>query len=229
LDDLADDEERLFASQLIDTVSSWLASGTPSLEVQRAAPAYARLQEQILAGGHARLPPGVEPPGFFVDYSSSYAVGGGGGDDGGGGAGAGVPGLGLVLRRAAPGEAAAAAAARDAALAAGADSAAGFSVVFEAMRASSKPAVAHNLRFDLAFALQQFVGPLPAAWRDFKAAAGGLPGARAAGPGGPGAAGAAVRRRSLPPRAAQASRCLLRPRASGSNAIATQRRQQRNC
>jgi poly(A)-specific ribonuclease len=168
LEDLADDEERLFASQLIDSVSAWLASGAPTLEVPRVGPGYARLQEQILAGGPFRMPPGVEAPGFVVDYAAGDGSGSGGGD-GGGPPGSGMA---LLLRRAAPGAAAAAAAARDAALAAGANDAAGFSLVFEAMRGCGKPAVAHNLRYDLAFALQQFVGPLPPAWRGFKEMAG---------------------------------------------------------
>jgi len=197
LDELADDEERLFAQQLIDKISSWLAGSEPTLEIPRVGPGYAKLQEQVLSSGPFGAARGVEAPGFIVDYigSSSSSSGGstgggaggstnssGGGSDGGsvsangsgGGSGtaAGAKGMLLVLRRAAPGEVAAAAAASDQALAAGLDDAAGFSLVLEAMRGCGKPAVAHNMRFDLAFVLQQFVGQLPGAWRDFKQMAG---------------------------------------------------------
>lgn len=48
------------------------------------------------------------------------------------------------------------------------NAAAGFALVMEAMRDSGKPAVAHNLRFDLAFSLQQFAEPLPKTWEQFK-------------------------------------------------------------
>jgi hypothetical protein len=48
------------------------------------------------------------------------------------------------------------------------NAAAGFSLVLEAMRGCGKPMVGHNLRFDLAYCLQQFVTPLPSSWKDFK-------------------------------------------------------------
>jgi poly(A)-specific ribonuclease len=46
--------------------------------------------------------------------------------------------------------------------------AAGFSTVFELLRDSQKPAVGHNLGFDLAYSLHSFVKPLPASWLEYK-------------------------------------------------------------
>jgi hypothetical protein len=146
-------------------------------------PGYSKLQEQLLTAGPFDLPAGVDPPGFVVDDGSSTGSSAGssagsssGLADGSSTAGAGSSssaGMMIVLRRAAPGEVAAAAAASERQLAAGLDSTAGFSLVLEAMRDSRKPAVAHNLRFDLAFLLQQCVGPLPAGWADYKKMIGG--------------------------------------------------------
>ena len=48
---------------------------------------------------------------------------------------------------------------------------AGFSAVLELLRASGKPAVGHNLGFDLAFTLEHLAQPLPEAWADYKALA----------------------------------------------------------
>lgn len=47
--------------------------------------------------------------------------------------------------------------------------AAGFAAVFEAMRDSGKPAVGHNLGFDLAYSLYSFADSLPPSWQDYKA------------------------------------------------------------
>lgn len=44
----------------------------------------------------------------------------------------------------------------------------GFSSIFEMMRDCGKPAVGHNLMFDLGFSLQQFVEPLPRNWDAYK-------------------------------------------------------------
>jgi poly(A)-specific ribonuclease len=46
--------------------------------------------------------------------------------------------------------------------------AAGFSSVLEAMRECSKPAVGHNLAFDIAYSIHSFVSPLPSSWEDFR-------------------------------------------------------------
>ena len=46
--------------------------------------------------------------------------------------------------------------------------AAGFTAVFEAMRASGKPAIGHNMSLDLTFSLAAFAGPLPGRWPDYK-------------------------------------------------------------
>lgn len=46
--------------------------------------------------------------------------------------------------------------------------AAGFSTIFELLRDSHKPAVGHNLGFDLAYSLHSFVKPLPASWLEYK-------------------------------------------------------------
>lgn len=44
----------------------------------------------------------------------------------------------------------------------------GFSRVMQLMRESKKPAVGHNLIFDICYSLDSFVGPLPHRWLDFK-------------------------------------------------------------
>ena len=46
--------------------------------------------------------------------------------------------------------------------------AAGFTAVFEMMRDSNKPAVGHNLSFDLTFCLASFAQSLPASWTAYK-------------------------------------------------------------
>lgn len=45
---------------------------------------------------------------------------------------------------------------------------AGFAVVFEMMRDSNKPAVGHNLSFDLTFCLASFAQALPPTWSAYK-------------------------------------------------------------
>jgi len=74
-----------------------------------------------------------------------------------------------VLRRATAAEVAAAAAVSKQQRQQQATAAAGFSHVMELLRDSRKPAVGHNLRFDLAFILAGFVqSPLPKTWSGFK-------------------------------------------------------------
>ncbi len=46
--------------------------------------------------------------------------------------------------------------------------AAGFTAVFEMMRDSNKPAVGHNLSFDLTFCLSSFAQSLPPSWPAYK-------------------------------------------------------------
>lgn len=46
--------------------------------------------------------------------------------------------------------------------------AAGFSKVFELLRASGKPVVGHNLSFDLAYSMHSFIKPLPETWQEYK-------------------------------------------------------------
>lgn len=46
--------------------------------------------------------------------------------------------------------------------------AAGFASVLDAMRESCKPAVGHNLAFDIAYSIHSFVAPLPASWEEFR-------------------------------------------------------------
>ena len=46
--------------------------------------------------------------------------------------------------------------------------AAGFTTVFEMMRDSNKPAVGHNLSFDLTFSLAAFAQQLPHSWLSYK-------------------------------------------------------------
>ena len=43
--------------------------------------------------------------------------------------------------------------------------------MLELLRASGKPAVGHNLGFDLVFTLEHLAQPLPEAWADYKALA----------------------------------------------------------
>lgn len=45
---------------------------------------------------------------------------------------------------------------------------AGFAVVFEMMRDSNKPAVGHNLSYDLTFCLASFAQSLPPTWAAYK-------------------------------------------------------------
>lgn len=74
-----------------------------------------------------------------------------------------------MLRRASAQQLAQQAADVGAAAADAAAAAAGFSVVFELLRECGKPAVGHNVRYDLAFCLAAFVQrPLPKTWREFK-------------------------------------------------------------
>lgn len=46
--------------------------------------------------------------------------------------------------------------------------AAGFTAVFEMMRDSNKPAIGHNLSFDLTFCLSSFAQSLPPSWPAYK-------------------------------------------------------------
>jgi len=46
--------------------------------------------------------------------------------------------------------------------------AAGFSRVLDAMRHCSKPAIGHNLSFDVAYSIHSFVSPLPPSWQEFR-------------------------------------------------------------
>lgn len=48
------------------------------------------------------------------------------------------------------------------------DNRAGFSIVLQYMRDSGKPAVGHNIQYDLAFMLHSFAGPLPSQWGQYK-------------------------------------------------------------
>lgn len=50
--------------------------------------------------------------------------------------------------------------------------AAGFAAVFEAMRECGKPAVGHNLAFDLAYSLHSYAEELPETWEEYKALVG---------------------------------------------------------
>jgi hypothetical protein len=73
------------------------------------------------------------------------------------------------LRRATPEAVAAAAAASKQRRQQQATRASGFSHVMELLRDSQKPAVGHNLRFDVAYVLAGFVQkPLPKTWSGFK-------------------------------------------------------------
>eukprot|EP00887_Chlorella_sp_A99_P006934 scaffold2.g6934.t1 len=94
----------------------------------------------------------AQPPGFYVERVE--------GEDG-------RPAL--RLRRAAPGEVAAFEEEQRRARIQAVHDAAGFTAVFEAMRDSRKPAVGHNLSFDLAYSLASYAGPLPPSWEAYKA------------------------------------------------------------
>ena len=47
--------------------------------------------------------------------------------------------------------------------------AAGFSLVLEAIKESSKPGVVHNGILDVAYTLNSFSGSIPESWQDYKA------------------------------------------------------------
>ena len=49
--------------------------------------------------------------------------------------------------------------------------AAGFSLVLEAIKESSKPGVVHNGILDVAYTLNSFSGSIPESWQDYKALA----------------------------------------------------------
>lgn len=46
--------------------------------------------------------------------------------------------------------------------------ASGFSRVFDALRKCGKPAIGHNLSFDVAYSIHSFVSPLPPSWEEFR-------------------------------------------------------------
>ncbi|KAF8061172.1 PAT17 [Scenedesmus sp. PABB004] len=118
-------------------------------------------------GGAERLYLIEQPPPSAGGAGSGAAAALGGGGGGG-----------VMLRRASAAQVAAAAAEAAAHRAEAVTAATGFSRVFELLRDSGKPAVGHNLRFDLVFCLAAFVqAPLPRTWAGFKSLVGSwLPG-----------------------------------------------------
>ncbi|EFN53567.1 hypothetical protein CHLNCDRAFT_136728 [Chlorella variabilis] len=74
----------------------------------------------------------------------------------------------LRLTRAAPGEAEAWEAEQRQKRVEAIHTAAGFAAVMEAMRDSGKPAVGHNLAFDLSYSLHSYAQELPGSWAEYK-------------------------------------------------------------
>jgi len=177
-----DDDERVLAEQLLAKINAWLAStpeppsqphldSTSSMEEETegergdastraaadASPAgppperlllgnwapapFRKLQEQLLVSGPFETP---RPPGFVVlDGATSHALG-----------------QQLVLQRAAPEDVARS----RRRVKEDVDAEAGAALLLEAMRSCGKPAVGHNLRFDVAMLLQQLGEALPPTW-----------------------------------------------------------------
>ena len=183
-----DEDEAQYVDSLVQQIQQWQQQGnSPVLQLQPAPSAYLKLQQQLLAGGathHPKLCSGfiVLSPQEIHQYFCSAAGGGGGVLDGsssvytaaaaavaaaGSSSSSGISGP-LLLRADAEEVSAHSAAAKQHQIDA-INAAAGFSLVLEAMRGCGKPMVGHNVRFDLAFCLQQFVAPSPPSWKEFKA------------------------------------------------------------
>jgi hypothetical protein len=166
-----DDDEAGYASLLSDAITSWLEGNSPLLHLPPAPPAYTRLQQQVVSAGlcnqrgvasrYIVLGPQDDleqylPPGTSSSSSSSS------------GGATGHPSGGPTLLRATPQQVSAAAASALQQQRARVQDAAGFSTLLEVLRDSGKPAVGHNLRYDLIFLLQQCLGELPGSWEEFK-------------------------------------------------------------
>jgi len=180
-DDL-DDDERCLLEQLQEDISAWLDSDDPSglaMYVPAAPPQLQKLQRALLAAGigssawqgssssssnnsssrDSRLDKlyivqrnSQTVPQQFANSSSSSTSS-----------------VGFVLQRATAAEVQAAFERSQQDQEQQITAATGFSQVFELIRDSCKPAVGHNIRFDLAFAMAAFVqNPLPKSWSGFK-------------------------------------------------------------
>lgn len=139
-------DEKLFASALEAEVKIWLAGAEPALVLDRVSSIHKSAQQKTLLRLQALR---QEPDSFVVQHSQDGTSG-------------------LVLIRASVQEAQASLASQLQVKQAAIQEATGFSLVLEAMRDCGKPAIAHNLNFDLAFSLHSFAETLPNSWDVYK-------------------------------------------------------------
>ncbi|GAB4813292.1 hypothetical protein N2152v2_000338 [Parachlorella kessleri] len=142
-------EDVEFVERLVATVTAWLQGGEPVLQLEAGNSYQRAVQYQQLRRDQFGAP---APPGFLVSKVLT--------DDGR---------QVLQLVWATPEEAAAHDEQQRQQRIDAINEAAGFTAVFEAMRDSGKPAVGHNLSFDLAYSLYSFADSLPPTWEDYKA------------------------------------------------------------
>lgn len=163
-DDL-DDDESWFMSHLKDQISTWLttsaaaaaagpaaAAGSDVLYLPAPPPQFAKLQQRLLAAGI-----GSSSSDLYIVTQPAP----------------GQPALGsgssVMLRKATLEQVEADRQFKAAHRADEVTAATGFSQIFELIRDSNKPAVGHNIRFDLAYTLAAFIQtPLPKTWAGFK-------------------------------------------------------------
>lgn len=145
-------EDIAYVQAVVAAATEWLQGGEPQLELPPGNAYQRLLQYQEL-----RRPQfGVQhPPGFYVekvDQAEGFPV--------------------LRLTRASSAEVAAWEADQRQKRIDAIHEAAGFAAVLEAMRDSGKPAVGHNLAFDLSYSLHSFAEELPESWDGYKALVG---------------------------------------------------------
>ncbi|KAL4459112.1 hypothetical protein ABPG75_013977 [Micractinium tetrahymenae] len=145
-------EDVAFVQATVEAVKGWLQGEEATLELAPGNPFQRLLQYQEL-----RRPQfgAADPPGFYVEKvenEDKLAV--------------------LRLTRASALEVAAWEAEQRRKRIDAIHEAAGFAAVFEAMRDCGKPAVGHNLAFDLAYSLHSYAEELPGSWEEYKALVG---------------------------------------------------------
>ena len=142
-------EDVEFVNETVETVKQWLASDTSAPLLLCSANSYQRaLQWQNLRKDQF----GAQIfPGFYVERSENSN---------------GKPAL--LVTKASPEEIAQKEADERARQLAIIHDEAGFAAVLEAMKNSNKPAVGHNLAFDVAYSMHSFASPLPSTWGEYK-------------------------------------------------------------
>ncbi|KAI3424112.1 hypothetical protein D9Q98_009473 [Chlorella vulgaris] len=148
-------EDVAFVADIVAAVTQWMQGDAPDLLLPPVNSYQRLLQYQEL-----RRPQfgAAEAPGFYVERVPNTAEGGSG--------------FQLRLTRASAAEVEAWEAGQRQKRIDGIHTAAGFAAVMEAMRDSGKPAVGHNLSFDLAFSLHSYAEELPGSWEEYKALVG---------------------------------------------------------